>query len=48
MADLLRLEAITAGYGDAVVLEEVSLGLESGGSLALLGRNGAGKTARWY
>jgi branched-chain amino acid transport system ATP-binding protein len=44
MADLLRLEAVTAGYGDAVVLEEVSLALESGGSLALLGRNGAGKT----
>ena len=44
MADLLRLEAVTAGYGDAVVLEEVSLALERGGSLALLGRNGAGKT----
>jgi branched-chain amino acid transport system ATP-binding protein len=44
VADLLRLEAVTAGYGDAVVLEEVALALESGGSLALLGRNGAGKT----
>ena len=44
MADLMRLEAVTAGYGDAVVLEEVSLALDSGGSLALLGRNGAGKT----
>ena len=44
MSDLLRLEAVTAGYGDAVVLDEVSLGLEQGGSLALLGRNGAGKT----
>jgi branched-chain amino acid transport system ATP-binding protein len=44
VADLLRLESVTAGYGDAVVLEEVSLALNSGGSLALLGRNGAGKT----
>ncbi len=44
MADLLRVEAVTAGYGDAIVLEEISLALESGGSLALLGRNGAGKT----
>jgi branched-chain amino acid transport system ATP-binding protein len=35
---------VTAGYGEAVVLEEISLALESGGSLALLGRNGAGKT----
>ena len=25
MADLLRLEGVTAGYGDAVVLEDVSL-----------------------
>ena len=34
----------TAGYGDAVVLEEISLGLGAGGSVAVLGRNGAGKT----
>jgi branched-chain amino acid transport system ATP-binding protein len=44
VADLLRLEAVTAGYGDAVVLESVSLALAEGGSLALLGRNGVGKT----
>ena len=44
MADLLRLEQVTAGYGDAVVLEAVSLALAEGGSLALLGRNGVGKT----
>jgi branched-chain amino acid transport system ATP-binding protein len=41
---LLRLEAVQAGYGDAVVLEDVALELEAGGSLAILGRNGAGKT----
>jgi branched-chain amino acid transport system ATP-binding protein len=42
--DLLRIEGLTAGYDDAVVLEEVSLTLGEGSSLALLGRNGVGKT----
>ena len=41
---LLRLEGVTAGYGDAVVLEDVTLGIVAGGSVAVLGRNGAGKT----
>jgi branched-chain amino acid transport system ATP-binding protein len=44
MSDLLRLDAVTAGYGEAVVLEDITLELDSGGSLAVLGRNGAGKT----
>ena len=44
MADLLQLEGVWAGYGEAVVLEEISFSLESGGSLALLGRNGMGKS----
>ena len=44
MTELLALEKVTAGYGDSVVLEEVSLVMEEGGSLALLGRNGVGKT----
>jgi len=44
MAELLRVEGLTAGYGEAVVLEDVSLALEEGGSLAVLGRNGVGKT----
>jgi branched-chain amino acid transport system ATP-binding protein len=44
MAELLRLEKLTAGYGEAVVLAEISLRLEQGQSLALLGRNGMGKT----
>jgi branched-chain amino acid transport system ATP-binding protein len=44
MSDLLSLDSVTAGYGDAVVLEDVSLEVGEGGSLALLGRNGAGKT----
>jgi len=44
MADLLAVEGIVAGYGDSVVLEDVSFALQEGGSLALLGRNGVGKT----
>jgi branched-chain amino acid transport system ATP-binding protein len=41
---LLELKGLTAGYGDAVVLEDVSLALEKDGSLAVLGRNGVGKS----
>jgi len=41
---LLAVEQLTAGYGDAVILEDVSLELPRHGSLALLGRNGAGKS----
>jgi branched-chain amino acid transport system ATP-binding protein len=44
MPDLLTLEKLSAGYGEAVVLNEVSLALAEGHSLALLGRNGMGKT----
>jgi branched-chain amino acid transport system ATP-binding protein len=44
MTELLAVEGVTAGYGDGVVLEDVSLSLEEGDSLALLGRNGMGKT----
>ncbi len=44
MAELLRLDNVSAGYGEAVVLEDISLSLAEGDSLALLGRNGMGKT----
>jgi branched-chain amino acid transport system ATP-binding protein len=44
MADLLRIENLRAGYGEAVVLPDMSLGLKEGEVLALLGRNGTGKT----
>jgi branched-chain amino acid transport system ATP-binding protein len=44
MAELLSLERLKAGYGEAVVLAEISLRLDHGQSLALLGRNGMGKT----
>jgi len=44
MTELLRVENVWAGYGDAIVLEDQSFTLEAGSSLALLGRNGMGKT----
>ncbi|MDB5871475.1 MAG: amino acid/amide transporter ATP-binding protein 2, family [Ramlibacter sp.] len=44
MAELLRVERLSAGYGEAVVLHDVSLALDEGRTLALLGRNGTGKT----
>jgi branched-chain amino acid transport system ATP-binding protein len=40
----LMLDTVRAGYGDTVVLEGVSLGVRAGGTLAILGRNGVGKT----
>ncbi len=44
MAELLKVENLRAGYGEAVVLQGVSLSLDEGQTLALLGRNGTGKT----
>lgn len=44
MAELLKVEGLTCGYGEAVVLTDVGFTLEAGRSLALLGRNGTGKT----
>jgi branched-chain amino acid transport system ATP-binding protein len=42
--ELLRLDGVNAGYGQAVVLEQVSLSLAAGSTVAVLGRNGVGKT----
>ncbi|MFT4269135.1 MAG: ATP-binding cassette domain-containing protein, partial [Xenophilus sp.] len=44
MAEQLAFDAVVAGYGQAVVLDRLSFGLEDGRSLAVLGRNGVGKT----
>ena len=44
MADALVLHDVDAFYGDSHVLHRVQLRLREGGLLALLGRNGAGKT----
>jgi len=44
MHDLLRVESLSAGYGESVVLNNVSFSIAAGQTLALLGRNGVGKT----
>src|SRR5881397_26544 len=44
MSELLTIERLTAGYGEAIVLSGISLSLAEGEALALLGRNGMGKT----
>ena len=41
---LLELDDVRSGYGEAVVLDGVSISLPARGSLAVLGRNGTGKT----
>jgi branched-chain amino acid transport system ATP-binding protein len=38
------LDHVRAGYGDAVVLPDISLAIPANGSLAVLGRNGVGKS----
>jgi len=44
MSDLLAIEGLVAGYGEAKVLSGVSLAVAEGSATALLGRNGMGKT----
>jgi len=44
MAELLALQNVSAGYGATVVLDHVSLSVGAGTTLAVLGRNGVGKT----
>ncbi len=44
MAELLAVESLSAGWGEAIVLQDISLSVGEGEALALLGRNGAGKT----
>jgi branched-chain amino acid transport system ATP-binding protein len=44
MREVLSLSRIRAGYGETVVLEDLDLRLMERESLAVLGRNGVGKT----
>jgi branched-chain amino acid transport system ATP-binding protein len=44
MPDILSLQNLVAGYGAAVVINGLSLSLPEGQSMAVLGRNGMGKT----
>lgn len=44
MTDMLVMDQVSAGYGDATVLDRCTLAMKNGESLALLGRNGVGKS----
>src|SRR5689334_25305489 len=44
MVELLTVNGLIAGYGRAVVLSDVAFRLGEGEALAVLGRNGVGKT----
>lgn len=44
MSHLLKLEGVHAQYGEAKVLHGVNLTVQQGSSVALVGRNGVGKT----
>jgi branched-chain amino acid transport system ATP-binding protein len=44
MPDVLTIDKLSAGYGEALVLSGISLRLGQGEAIALLGRNGVGKT----
>lgn len=44
MSEVLRVENLSAGYGEAIVLSDISLSVQRRSALAVLGRNGTGKT----
>ncbi len=41
---LLKMERVSAGYGDKTILDSIKLNLVPGSRIGLLGRNGAGKS----
>ncbi len=41
---LLKMEKVSAGYGDRIILDSIKLNLVPGSRIGLLGRNGAGKS----
>lgn len=44
MSDILEMDGVVAGYGDTHVVRNVSLSIPRGERLAIVGRNGVGKT----
>src|ERR1700750_2764864 len=44
LPDFLRVQGLRAGYAEAIVIDDIGFTLGEGKSLALLGRNGTGKT----
>ena len=43
-APVLALEHVSAGYGETVVLDDVTLAIAPGDSISVIGRNGVGKS----
>ena len=41
---LLNLQAVSSAYGQSQVLWDVDMSIERGGAVALIGRNGVGKS----
>ena len=48
MTILLKIEKLSAWYGDSCVLKEVDIEINDGEIVALLGRNGMGKTTTFH
>ncbi len=44
MSELLKVTGLTAGYAEAVIISDIQFEIKEGETLALLGRNGVGKT----
>ncbi|HYZ66685.1 MAG TPA: ATP-binding cassette domain-containing protein, partial [Mycobacterium sp.] len=44
MTNLINVERVTVGYGTRTLLDAVSLGVEEGDAIGVVGRNGDGKT----
>ena len=44
MANLINVERATVGYGTRTLLDAVSLGVDEGDAIGVVGRNGDGKT----
>ncbi len=44
MANAVELNAVSAGYGETVVIEDINLAIAPGESISVIGRNGVGKT----
>ncbi len=45
MSSFISLEDVSLAYGDRTILEEINLHISPGESIALLGKNGAGKSS---
>ena len=46
MSDVLRIENLSAGYGDIQIIHEVTMNIPEGKIVTVVGPNGAGKSDR--